>query len=192
MTNQENRFTTLIAKSISDEYLDQIIDLRKTHYYESIFDERYWSGGVYNVEDLEVKNNSTDESSTYILLLDSSQVVVSYARYSTEYSNWSIGTISKLHIIMSSKELIGKKIEMVFGDKKRSIKPSDLILEKIIEDCVIHKSSMIISEICIYPYPNLPSLIFHKNHGFLNIQKPLDILHSQNGDMIFTTLGKRL
>jgi hypothetical protein len=87
------------TKDISDTHLLEIVELRKMHYYDSAFDERYWNGGVYNINDIDVMKGNVDESSKYALILNEANSVVAYSRYSTAYKTNGEYIISKLHII---------------------------------------------------------------------------------------------
>jgi hypothetical protein len=142
-----------------------MIALRMTYFYEDSFDDRYWDGGIQKLLDIEKLKNLqlNDPTSRLLLLFNAEHSLVAYSRFSINEKQINSYHVSRLHIFIAEKELLGNKI-LIDGEL---ISAGKFMLQRVIAICEDQNSDILISEISVFPFPNLPSLILHKKFGFL-------------------------
>ncbi len=177
----------IITNSLKDVFYQQIIDIRKENFYSSPYDLNYWEGGLHSIFSKTSINEQqkTDPSSYFALAIDHNQVIKAYSRFSTKINNEEICNktlsvpkdtkMAMLHVIAASKAIQGKKQNWKNSHQTIKEKVGTFFYKKIVNFCREKNSQIIMVDICIYPIPNIPSLILHKNLDFiplpLNIEK---------------------
>ncbi len=180
-----------ITRLVDDYILNSVMNIREEYFYETTYNERYWAGGIYSLLSKEEikKSHENDVSSKFLLLFDNCKKLVGYSRYSL---NFEMKDYAKLHIFICKKELLGKEITVIENEKGIIVKAGKFMLEKVIEDCKKNNCKQLVSEICVFPYPNLPSLILHKNFGFVSMSDKLISMQVGDCDVQFLELTKEL
>ena len=185
----ENNLYYTITRNISGKELGEIFDIRTENFYSNGFDEAYWNGGIQillNAGQI-LNTHNEDKSSKFLLLKNNENRIVAYSRFSVNSKIIDNYLISKIHIIAVSKSLAG---QIFFIDNEKS-KVGVFMINQIINDCQQHNSDLIISEICVFPFPNLPSLIIHKKYDFIPVSNFLKSVNRDNTvSNSFIILGK--
>lgn len=186
-----NTYSLYLSRFVSEHILFELMNIRKEYFYNNVFNEGYWQGGIYSLlsEDEINHSHEKDLSSRFLLLFENVNKLVGYARYSLNYERREY---AKLHIFICKKELLGKEITVIDNEKEMQTKAGKFMLEKVIEDCRENNCSKLISEICVFPYPNLPSLILHKNFGFVSVSNKLTPMKVGEYEVQFLELTKKL
>ena len=187
-----NKCSAIVTRNVTDKDYTQIMEIRREHFYDSPFNSKYWEGGIQTLlSEEEIRRSHLCDPSSNFLLLKKNEDVVGYARYSLNIEKSKSDGVSKLHIFSCKKQLLGKEIEIVDNGILKKVKAGKFLLTKVIENCSI-LSSELISEICVFPYPNLPSLILHKREGFVSQSNSLTSVNRGQVTLNFIVLSKHL
>ncbi len=178
-----------IANNVSQKVLKQILEIRRQHYSNDPYDSEYWSGGIQLLLDensISIAHKS-DPSSKFLLIHSNRNILIAYARFSINQKVVQSYNVSKLHILAADKKVVGKKL-LINGYET---KIGEFIIDKIISECRANSSDILVSEICVFPYPNLPSLHLHKKFGFEQVGNSLkSSFRNDNVENFYTILGK--
>lgn len=194
MREQES-YCYQICREVDENTLDEIMRLRKQYFYDDIYDERYWDGGIYGLLSKEIifKSHNEDASSLFLLICDSRKNLVGYSRFSTSAKTIGTRNFAQIHIFICDRDLRGIHLNIVEKEVITKVKLGKFMLEKVLQKCNEMDCSGIFSEICIFPYPNIPSLILHRKMGFTSfLPLPAHFSNYKKGEVLFTTMGKML
>ncbi|MGK7896939.1 MAG: hypothetical protein AB4372_25830 [Xenococcus sp. (in: cyanobacteria)] len=178
-----------ITKFPEDSSYEQIINIRKVNHYNHHYNYSYWSGGFRSISTPESmrERHEFDSNSYFAFAVDEKKKIKAYAHFSTEINDNSIWKkslstakntkIAMIHAIAATKDIQGKNQEWKSDSKLEEEKVGIFFYKKIFNFCLKQNSELIIADVCIYPLPNLPSLIIHKKFNFIPFKENIEKKH---------------
>ncbi len=185
----DNSYSFQVVRDVNPSVLDQVMAIRKEHFYTDPYNPEYWNGGIQELLDAQkiADIHRRDETSKFALVFHF-QKLIAYARYSLNKERLGQLETSKLHIVAATKSYVG--LEIFLDGVKQKL--GDCLIENVLKDCAANNSTLLISEICVFPYPNMPSLRLHQRHGFVSVGKKTKVIRRGDVDVTFIFLGKYL
>ena len=185
----------VIRSPVHADFYRQIMHIRKGHFHDNASDDSYWNGGIQVLLDEEaiLKSHESDLTSRFCLITDPNNKLISYARFSINCQIIGNFNLSKIHVVASDKTIIGKKLSFERDGNVMTLTAGKMLFESIISFCREQRTDVLLSEVAVFPYPNLPSLILHRELGFISCANSLKHTKRENGQSnAFIILGKSL
>jgi hypothetical protein len=163
-------FSISIVREPPNGIYRKIECLRTNSFYRDPFDDDYWGGGIQVLMDeVALKKARMDDPCSYLcLLMQNDSDLVGYSRFSLNCFKLNSMDVSKLHVMLIAKEIRGVRIELKENNAVIVAKASNVLMNKIISFCAKQLSGILISEICVFPTVNIPSILLHRKYGFIS------------------------
>jgi hypothetical protein len=171
----------LVFTRSAEQFYEPIMAIRRSMFYDTPYDERYWNGGVHQLLSVEAIRDAhaSDPTSYFALSLTSDEQVGAYARFSLDadvtqlLARQVIGVrdlkVAVLHIIAVHPNFRGQTLVWQMADHRVLGRSGQVMYEEIIKFCATQGCHVLLADVCVLPVPNLRSLVLHKNLGFMTL-----------------------
>lgn len=171
----------LVFTRSADRFYESIMVIRKSIFYDTPYDKRYWDGGVHQLLSVEaIRNTHTSDPSSYFALgLTIEEQVGAYARFSlnadttqvlaTEVVGIGVLKVAVMHIIAAHPGFRGRELVWQIEDRRVRGWIGEVMYKEILQFCAMQGCHVLLADICVYPVPNLRSLVLHKKLGFMTL-----------------------
>ena len=131
--------------------------------------------------------HESDSNSYFAFAIDKNRTIKAYARFSTKANDISLykeslsvnkdTKIAIIHAIGATKDIQGESQRWKSDEKIEEEKVGTFLYKKIFSFCLEQNSKLIIADVCIYPFPNLSSLILHSKFDFIPFKINIEDKH---------------
>ncbi len=200
---------TLVITDTPGDIYASLMSVRQESYFPSAYDERYWGGGIHKLLSAEEirRMHAEDAGSMFALAFTPDNQLQAYSRFTVGTKLEEVaprhvaceqeGEVTFIHIIAARSQIRGQALTWQVNGQARQGKVGRVLYDEICNFSIERGMKMAVAEVCVYPVPNIPSLLLHRNAGFVALGKGEDVQirasrHDSGETIAFSRFAKPL
>ena len=178
---------TLVITDTPGDIYASLMSIRQESYFPSAYDERYWGGGIHKLLSAEEirRMHAEDAGSMFALAYAADGQLQAYSRFTIgtkleeaaarQIACEQEGKVTFIHVIAARSQFRGQALTWQMNGQARQGKVGRVLYDEICNVSIARGMKMAVAEVCIYPIPNIPSLLLHRNAGFVALKRGGDV-----------------